>query len=164
MVSTYLSSKAIIDSILANPQFINLATKIVNLDKGTPEYLATYEELNALLISLGVTQRTGIYKSDGGNWWYSNLRKPDDSALLINKNTEPEVFSALNYAFGNPICNKKIYPIELQSSISSGYSFAERRNSNRTVFSQFTAKTYKPTSSPLSTNVFTLKVIQDIQI
>ena len=164
MVSTYLSSVRIIDSLLANPPFVNLATKIVNLDKGTPEYLATYEELNALLISLGITApiRVNILKSDG-EFWYANLRKPDDPALNSNRNINPEVFSALNFAFGNPICNKKLYPLELQSSVCSGYSFAERQSSFRFILSQYAAKTYKPTSSPLNTNIFTLRVIRDIK-
>jgi len=41
MVSTYLSSVRIIDSLLANSQFVNLAKTLVNSDKGTPTYLAT---------------------------------------------------------------------------------------------------------------------------
>jgi len=151
----------IIDFLFANSQFINLAKILVNSDKGTPKYLETYDALNSLLISLGITLRTNIIKSDGG-WWYSNLRKPDDPDLNQNRNTEPEVFIALNYAFGNPICNKKIYPLELQSSVCFGYGFAERQNSLRFVSTQYTAKTYKPSSSPLSTNVFTLRVIQDL--
>jgi len=161
MVSTYLSSKKIIDSLLANPQFVNLAKILVNSDKGTPKYLETYDALNALLKSLGITERVQIIKSDGG-YWYTNLRKPDDPVLNQNQNTRPEVFIAVNYAFGNPICNKKIYPLDLQSSVCSGYGFAERQSSNRFLPSEYTAKTYKPTSSPLSTDVFTLRVIQDV--
>jgi len=163
MVSTYLSSKRIIDSLLANPKFVNLAKILVNSDKGTPKYLETYDGLNALLISLGITDtiKINIYKSDGG-FWYSNILTPNDPTLIINFNTAPEIFSALNYAFGNPICNKKIYPLELQSSVCSGYGFAERLSSYSFVNEQYVTKTYKPTSSPLSTNVFTLRVIQDV--
>jgi len=102
-----------------------------------------------------------IIKSDGG-FWYSNLVKPDDPVLNANYNIRPEIFLALNYAFGNPICNKKLYPLELQSSVCSGYGFAARQNSIRFLSSQYVAKTYKPTSSPLSTDVFTLRLIQDI--
>jgi hypothetical protein len=156
-----LSSKAIIDSLLVNPQFVNLAKILVNSDKGTPTYLETYDALNALLTSLGITVNVTIMKSDGG-YWYSYFRKPDDPVLNQNLNTRPEIFSALNYAFGNPICNKKLYPLELQSSVCSGYGFATRTSSNRRIASQYVAKTYKPTSSPLSTNVFTLKVVQDV--
>ena len=159
MVSTYLSSKRIIDSLLANSQFVSLAKILVNSDKGSKIYLATYDALNALLTSLGITVRVGIIKSDGG-FWYVNTRTPDDPLLNENQNSDPEIFSAINYAFGNPICNKKIYPLDLQSSICSGYGFATRQNSNRFLPSEFTAKTYKPTSSPLSTDVFTLRVVQ----
>ncbi len=60
-MSTYLSSKKIIDSLLAN-------SKLVNLDKGTPIYLTTYDALNKLLASLGIIiERVSIFKSDGGN-------------------------------------------------------------------------------------------------
>jgi hypothetical protein len=119
MVSTYLSSVKIIDSLLANTQFVNLAKILVNSNKGSTIYLETYDALNALLISLGITERLVIQKSDGITQ-YSNLYKPDE---LFNEsyNTRPDVFSAVNYAFGNPICNKKIYPLDLQSSICSGY-------------------------------------------
>jgi len=161
MVSTYLSSKRIIDSLLANPQFVNLAKILVNSDKGTPKYLETYDALNAFLKSLGITVRVIIIKSDGG-WWYANGHTPDSPILNTNLNTRPEVFLAVNYAFGNPICNKKLYPLELQSSVCSGYGFATRQNSVLRVPSQFTAKTYKPTSSPLSTDVFTLSIVQDV--
>jgi len=161
MVSTYLSSKRIIDSLLANPQFVNLAKILVNSDKGTNAYLAAYVGLDNLLISLGITVRVTIMKSDGG-YWYTNKRTPDDPVLNINLNTRPEVFSALNYAFGNPICNKKLYSLDLQSSVCSGYGFAARVSSNLFIPLEYTAKTYKQTSSPLSTDVFTLRVLQDV--
>jgi hypothetical protein len=151
----------IIDSLLANPQFVNLAKILVNSDKGTPKYLETYDALNALLKSLGIrTEQVIIQKSDGVTW-YANLYKSDE---LFNKsdNDRPEVFSALNYAFGNPICNKKLYPLELQSSVCSGYGFATRRSTILPVTIEITAKTYKPNSSPLSTDVFTLRVVQDV--
>lgn len=161
MSSTYLASRRIIDSLLGNPQFVYLAKTLVNNDKGTPKYLETYDALNALLISLGINVRVGIIKSDGG-YWYVNLRKPDDPVLNDNNNTRPEIFSALNFAFGNPICNKKLYPLDLQSSVCSGYCFSTRLSPYRGVPSQYAAKTYKPTLSPLSTDVFTLRVIQDV--
>jgi hypothetical protein len=161
MVSTYLSSKRIIDSLLANPQFVNLAKILVNSDKGTPKYLETYNALNALLLSLGINERVNIMKSDGSAW-YANLIKPDDPKLNENYNTRPEIFIALNYAFGNPICNKKLYPLDLQSSVCSGYGFAARVSSVRFKRAEYVAKTYKPTSSPLSTDVFTLRVVQDV--
>ena len=160
MVSTYLSSVKIIDSLLANSKFVNLAKILVNSDKGSAIYLKTYDALNALLISLGITERVNIMKSDGCAW-YANLAKPDDPALNENYNTRPDIFAALNYAFGNPICNKKLYPLELQSSVCSGYGFSTRQSSVRFKRAEYVAKTYKQTSSPLSTDVFTLRVVQD---
>jgi len=161
MVSTYLSSKAVIDLLLANTKFVNLAKILVNSDRGSALYETTYDAIDSLLISLEITLRINIIKSDGG-WWYASNRTPDDPILNQNKNTNPEIFSALNYAFGNPICNKKLYPLDLQSSVCSGYGFATRQNSVRFVLSQYVAKTYKLTSNPLSTDVFTLSVIQDV--
>jgi len=161
MVSTYLLSKRIIDSLLANSQFVNLAKILVNSNKGSATYLAAYDELNVLLISLGISVRINIIKSDGG-FWYANLRKPDDPSLNLNQNIHPENFLAVNYAFGNPICNKKLYSLDLQSSVCSGYGFSTRHNSNRFIPSEYATKTYKPTSSPLSTDVFTLRVVQDV--
>ena len=162
MVSTYLSSKRILDSLLANSQFVNLAKTLVNSDKGTVLYETTYDEIDALLLSLKVIkERINIIKSDGG-FWYENKRPKYDPELSTNRNPNPEIFLALNYAFGNPICNKKLYPLELQSSICSGYAFCERRSSSRPFTSQYAAKTYKPTINPLSTDIFTLRVIQDI--
>ena len=161
MVSTYLASKKVIDSLLANSQFLTLAKTIVNSNRGSAEYLAAYSSLNALLISLGVTERVNIIKSDGG-YWYANNQTPEQSATVENHNTRPEVFSAVNYAFGNPICNKKIYTLELQSSVCSGYGFATRSSSTVGDSLQYSTKTYKPTSSPLSIDVFTLRVSQNV--
>ena len=159
MVSTYLASKKVIDSLLANSQFVNLAKTIVNSNRGSAEYLAAYSSLNALLTSLGVTERVNIIKSDGG-YWYANNQTPEQSATVENHNTRPEVFSAVNYAFGNPICNKKLYPLDLQSSVCSGYGFATRPSSTVGDSLQYSTKTYKPTSSPLSIDIFTLRVSQ----
>ena len=161
MVSTYLSSKAVIDSLLANTQFLSLAKTLVNSDKGSKIYLATCVKLDNLLASLGITELVSIIKSDGG-YWYANFRKQDHIALNENLNNRPEIFLAVNYAFGNPICNKKIYPLDLQSSICSGYGFAQRHSTTRFIHSEYVAKTYKPTSSPLSTDVFTLRITQDV--
>ncbi len=157
----YLSSKKIIKSLLANPQFVNLPKILVNSDKGSNTYSNTYEALNVLLKSLVITVRVNILKSDG-MLWYSNIRKQDDPVLNINENTRIEVFSALNYAFGNPIYNIKLYPLKLRSSVCSGYGFATRQSSTLLLPAAYTAKTYKPTHSPLSTDIFTLRVIQDV--
>ena len=161
MDSTYLLSKKIIDSLFANIQFVNLAKTIVNSNKGSATYLAAYIGLDNLLASLGITERINIMKSDG-DFWYSNTRTPEDPELKKNLNDRPENFLAINYAFGNPICNKKLYPLDLQSSVCSGYGFATRVSSTFGEEDQYVAKTYKPTSSPLSTDVFTLRITQDI--
>ena len=161
MVSTYLASKAVLDSLLANPQFLSLAKVIVNSSRDSASYASAYSNLNTLLTSLGITERVNIIKSDGG-FWYSNKRTVEQAALVENHNTRPEVFSAVNYAFGNPICNKKLYALDLQSSVCSGYGFAERVSSTVKDSEQYVAKTYKPSATPLNRNVFTLRVSQVI--
>ena len=160
MVSTYLASKAVLDSLFANSEFLSLAKVIVNSDRDSASYLTAYSNLNTLLTALGVNQRVNIIKSDGG-FWYSNLNTPEQSAAIENHNTRPEVFSAVNYAFGNPICNKKLYALDLQSSVCSGYGFAERVSSTeQRDLEQYVAKTYKQSATPLNQNVFTLRVSQ----
>ena len=161
MSGTYLSSKATLDELLSNAKFIYRAKLLVNSSKGTTEYLTAYRALDNVLRELQITEqdRVNIIKSDGG-YWYSNLTTPEETAVVENHNTRPEIFSAVNYAFGNPICNKKIYPLDLQSSISDGYGFAERKSSTVGNIEQYVAYTYKPTDSPLSNNVFTVRVAQ----
>ena len=161
MSGTYLSSKATLDELLANDKFVYRAKLIVNTNRGTPEYLTAYRALDRLLFELGVTERVNIIKSDGG-FWYSNRLTPEQAALVDNHNTRPEVFSAVNYAFGNPITNKKLYPSDLQSSVCSGYGFAERKSSTALDLEQYVAYTYKPSTSPLSSNVFTVRVSQTL--
>ena len=161
MVSTYLSSKKVLDSLLVNSQFLTLAKKIVNSTIGSPAYILAYNGLDALLSSLKITYEVNVFKSNG-EYSYSNKRTQAETALAGNHNTRPEVFSAVNYRFGNPICNKKLYPLDLQSSVCSGYGFAERFDNTYSRVTQYVAMTYTPTSSPLNNNVFTLRVGQNI--
>lgn len=159
MSGTYLSSKATLDELLANDKFVYRAKLIVNLDKGTPEYLTAYRALNNLIKELGITDIVRVIKSDGGVWFCS-FCSPERVATAENHNTRPEIMVALNYAFGNPVTNTKIYPKDLKSSVLEGYGFAERRSSSFKNFEQYVAYTYKPSPSPLSTNVFTVRVAQ----
>ena len=164
MVSTYLSSKKVIERLLCNSQFVALAQKLVTLQRGSPDYLTTYEAISTLLKTLGITQaqRTNIIKSDGG-FWYSNIRTPEEAAKTENHNTRPEIFSAVNYAWGNPITNVKIYPRDLRKTVLQGYGLAERPSSTVVKgVEQYVAKTYKNgCKNPLIDNDFTLRVSQE---
>jgi hypothetical protein len=160
MSGTYLSSKATLDELLANAKFLYRAKLIVNTDRDTPEYLTAYRALNNVLKELGITEFVRIIKSDGAVW-YCNICQPEQIANFEN-NTRPEVFSAINYAFGNPITNINLYPKDLQSSVSKGYGFAERKSISAKNLEQYVAYTYKPTDSPLSNNVFTVRVGQEL--
>jgi hypothetical protein len=133
----------------------------VNSTIGSPAYILAYNGLDALLSSLKITYEVNVFKSNG-EYSYSNKRTQAETALAGNHNTRPEVFSAVNYSFGNPICNRKLYPLDLQSSVCSGYGFAERFDNFYSRVKQYVAKTYTPTSSPLNNNVFTLRIGQNI--
>ncbi len=163
MSGTYLSSKAVLDKLLANKTFIYRAKLLVDSDRGTPEYLTAYRALDNIIRQLGVTEtdRVVIVKSDGG-YWYSNLSSPEKTATVENHNTRPEVMVAINYAFGNPVTNTNIYPKDLQSSCFKGYGYAERESSTEGRIEQYVAFTYKPTDSPLNINVFTLRVSEKL--
>ena len=161
MSGTYLFSKDVLDKLLNNDKFVYRAKLIVNSDKGTPEYLTIYRAINNLLKELEISKVSGvvIVKSDGGVW-YSNISSPEKIENSENYNVRPEFFSAVNYAFGNPITNTKIYPKDLQTCVSNGYGLAERKNTNNQKIEQYVVYTYKPNDSPLSTNVFTLCVLK----
>ena len=163
MSGTYLDSKATLDELLSNDKFVYRAKLLINSNRGSPEYLTAYRALDRVIRELGITEsdRVVIVKSDGG-YWYSNLSSPEKSATVENHNTRPEVMVALNYAFGNPVTNKKLYPLDLQSSVCSGYGFAERESSTEERIEQYVAFTYKPTDSPLSTNIFTVRVSEKL--
>jgi len=161
MISTYLLSKKVLDTLLDDIIFLNSAITIVNSIKGSDVYTSAYTNLTLRLKSLGVTERVNIIKSDG-SFWYSNTRTPIDPELNKSLNDRPEIFLAISYAFGNPICNKKLYPEDLQSSICNGYTFANRVSSTFNKEDQYVAKTYKASSSPLSTDIFTIRISQVI--
>jgi len=104
-----------------------------------------------------------IIKSDGG-YWYANNQSIDTVATVENHNSRPEIASAVNRAWGNPICNKKIYPIDLQSIVCAGYGLASRISSTLlgSQQDQYVAFTYKGSSSPLNSTVFTIRVAQKV--
>jgi len=161
MSGTYLSSKSTIVQLLHNDKFVFRSKLLVNSNRGTEQYLTAYRALDNVLRELKITKRVNVIKSDG-SFWYSNLLTPDEAALIENHNTRPEISSALNFAFGNPITNKNVYPSDLQSSVCTGYGFAERVSSTNEDKQQYVAFTYKPSDSPLSTNVFTVRVAQSV--
>lgn len=161
MSGTYLSSKATIVRLLHNDKFVYRSKLLVNSPFGTPEYRTAYRALDNALkeLKIDATLKVDVIKSDG-SLWYSNILLPDLVTLVENQNTRPEVTSAVNFAFGNPITNKKIYPSDLQSSVCTGYGFAERSGDLKETYEQYSAFTYKKSASPLSSNVFTVRVGQ----
>jgi len=160
MLSTYLSSRAIIDRLLANSQFVSLAQSLVKQARGSTQWSTDYVAISALLISLGViTPRVVITESDGAFYFDSTLTQEQTKAVE-NHNSRPEFLAAVNYAWGNPICNKDLYPKSLRSTVCAGYGLAERFSSTIQKDEQVVAFTYKGEKSPLSNDVFSLRVGQ----
>ena len=154
---TYLDSKATLDELLANDKFVYRAKLLVNTDRGTPEYVNYYNALDNLLKELGIKKLVRIIKSDG-SVWYCSIFHEHSLYGMANHNNRQEVSSAINYAFGKPVTDTKIYPKNLQSRCLKGYGFAERRSTSFKNIQQYVAYTYKPSPSPLSNNVFTVRV------
>ena len=160
MSSTYLSSRAIIDRLLKNSQFVSLAQSLVKQVRGSTQWSADFVAISALLVSLGITERVTICKSDGA-YYYDNTQTQDQVRAVENHNSRPEFLAAVNYAWGNPICNKKLYPKSLQGTVVAGYGLANRLSSTVGLNEQYVAFTYKNNqASPLIGDVFTLRVAQ----
>ena len=92
-----------------------------------------------------------------------------------NQNTCPEVMSAINFVWGNPMVNKTTFPIRpiypeyLAPMVSDGYGIADRVNFSLRIDPQFVAKTYDgfkgnlnltSENGPTYNAIFTLRVSQ----
>jgi hypothetical protein len=74
MQTTYIDSKNVIRKLFNNSTFVSLAQNLVLLNRGTAEYIATFNQISALLVSLGLSPlkyRVNIVKN-GGGYWYAN--------------------------------------------------------------------------------------------
>lgn len=163
-MSTYLSSKALIKSLLKNSTFVTLSQQLVGFARGSADYTTTFNAITTLLTSLDVDPtiyRVNIIKSDGG-YWYANNQSITTVATVENHNSRPEISSAVNYAWGNPIINRKLYPSNLRDTVCEGYGLAARVSSTTNVSDQYVAKTYKDGKSPLGDRIFTLRVAQSV--
>ena len=162
MHSTYIDCKNVIRKLFNNSTFVSLAQQLVILNKGTVEYVATFNQISALLTSLGVSSlkyRVNIVKS-GGSYWYANNQSIADVATTENHNTRPEIMTTVNNAWGNPVKNVDFYPQYLRCMVSKGYGLAKRNSSTLQNNEEYVAKTYKNSHSPLDSTVFTLRVAQ----
>ena len=162
MSTTYIDSKNVIKRLFNNSNFVSLAEKLVILNIGTVEYITTFNQISALLASLGLSPlkyRVNII-DNGGGFWYANNQTIEKVAATENHNTRPEIMTTLNNAWGNPIKNVDFYPQYLRCMVVKGYGLASRNSSTLERNQEYVAKTHKNSYSPLDSNVFTLRVSQ----
>ena len=182
---TYLSSKAQLDSLLSDLEFLEISSSIVALDNNVQTesiYSDIYDDLNNHLsdvepkFMIEVISSNGILK-------YSNKLTVENALEQPNQNTCPEVMASVNFVWGNPMINKttfpvqQIYPDSVAPMVSAGYGVADRlfiydifpnilRKNN-----QFVAKTWNGIKienglfndgpSPLFPAIFTVRVSQN---
>jgi len=158
----YLGGKLIVDELLADADFVELAQNLVLTKRGSSEYNSLYTQLNAVVKGI-TSERTIVVKSDGSFYYDSNLSS-SQAILVENHNSRPEIIASVNFLWGNPMINKtafpitNIYPLELGPTISEGYGLANRFSSTSNLFEYNVAKTYSDTVSPLKSNIFTVRV------
>lgn len=161
-IQNFLDGKLIVDELLADADFVELAQNLILTKRGSSEYNSLYTQLNSVVQGI-TSNRTIVVKSDGSLYYDSNLSS-SDAILVENHNTRPEIMASVNFLWGNPMINKtafpitNIYPLELSSMIAGGYGLADRLSSTSSKDEDYVAKTYSDTVSPLNPKVFTVRV------
>jgi hypothetical protein len=162
-IDKYLLGKIEIDRLFTNNEFILLSEGIIKTKRGSSEYNQLYNQITTLLQSLNIKDRVVIIKIDGAFYYDSSL---DSSKAILaeNHNSRPEIMSTINFTWGNPMINKtafpirNIYPLTLEPLVSGGYGMSTRISSITNSLEYYIAKVYSNTLSPLSPDLFTLRV------
>ena len=110
--NTYFSSKTLIDSLLSNDQFIEIANALTILSPSNQSYSQYYNMMNNFLSNIDPKMTVDIISSKG-DFLYSNKLTLEEVSKQPNQNTCPEVMASVNFVFGNPIINKTTFPIRL---------------------------------------------------
>lgn len=158
----YLGGKLIVDELLADADFLELAQNLILTKRGSSQYNTLYTQLNTVVQGI-TSERTVVVKSDGSFYYDSNLSS-SQAILVENHNTRPEIMASVNFLWGNPMINKtafpitNIYPLELGPTIAEGYGLANRLSSTSGFFEYNVAKTHSDSLSPLNAKVFTVRV------
>ena len=158
----YLDGKLIVDELLADADFVELAQDLVLTNRGSSNYNSLYTQLNTVVQGI-TSERTVVVKSDGSFYYDSNLSS-SQAILIENHNSRPEIMASVNFLWGNPMINKtafpitNIYPLELGPTIAEGYGLANRRSSTSGNLEYNVAKTHSDSVSPLNAKVFTVRV------
>ena len=181
---TYLSSKAQLDSLLSDLEFLEISSAIVSLDNNVQTesiYSDIYDDLNNHLSNVDPKFRIEVISSNG-ILKYSNKLTVEEALEQPNQNTCPEVMASVNFVWGNPMINKTtfpvqpIYPDSVAPMVSAGYGVADRLIiynifQNIRENNQFVAKTWNGIKiengffndgpSPLFPAIFTVRVSQN---
>ena len=173
--NTYFSSKAQIDSLLSNLQFIEIATFLVIINSGDPDYSIFYNAMNDFLSDVDPKMTIDIISSTGV-FLYSNKLTLEEVLEQSNQNTCPEVMASVNFVWGNPMINKTAFPIKpvypdsVAPMVSAGYGLADRLDFFAFKNQQYVAKTwdgFNPDNNqlndkgPLWAGIMTLRVSQN---
>jgi hypothetical protein len=174
--NTYFSSKAQIDSLLSNLQFLEIANALTIVSPSNQSYSQIYSIMNDFLSNVDPKMTIDIISSTG-IFVYSNKLSLEEVLEQPNQNTCPEVMASINFVFGNPAINKTafpirpVYPDSVAPMISAGYGLADRLTANsETSNNQYVAKTWdginqsdNPLNNkgPLWAGIMTLRVSQN---
>ena len=173
--NTYFSSKAQIDSLLSNLQFLEIATLLVIIDSSDPDYSIFYNAMNDFLSNVDPKMTIDIISSTGV-FVYSNKLTLEEVLEQSNQNTCPEVMASVNFVWGNPMINKtafpikNVYPDSVAPMVSAGYGLADRLDIFAFKNQQYVAKTWDGLNTdnnqlndkgPLWADIFTLRVSQN---
>jgi len=181
---TYLSSKAQLDSLLSDLEFLELSTAIVSIDNNNQNkfiYMDIYNAINVYLSNIDTKFKIEIISSDG-RLKYSNKLIVEYILEQPNQNTCPEVMASVNFVWGNPMINKTtfpvqpIYPNSVAPMVSAGYGVSDRLIYNNILQNirenrQFVTKTWNGIKiengffndgpGPLFPAIFTVRVSQN---
>ena len=173
--NTYFSSKAQIDSLLSNLQFIEIASILTVVNPTNPDYSMFYNAMNDLLSDVDPEMTVDIIHSTGV-FLYSNKLTLEEVLEQPNQNTCPEVMASVNFVWGNPMINKTAFPIKtvypdsVAPMVSAGYGLADRADFIASRNNQYVAKTsngFKTENNelndqgPLWAGIFTLRISQN---
>ena len=162
---TYLSSKAYIDYLLSQSEFIIIAELLTNTDTNSLEYNSLYNKMNDYLSGSDSKYIVDIMSSDG-RYLYCSEFESIITVNLPNQNTCPEVLATVNFLWGNPMINKTafpikpIYPAYIAPTISEGYGISDRYSSIFLKSLQYICKTYGSYDGPMNGAIFSLRVSQ----
>ena len=164
-IPTYLSSKAYIDYLLSQSEFIIIAELLTNTDTNSLEYTELYNKMNDYLSGSDSKYIVDIVSSDG-RYLYCNEFESTATVNLPNQNTCPEVLASVNFLWGNPMINKTAFPIQpiypayIAPTISEGYGISDRYSLIFLKNLQFICKTYGSYNGPMNGAIFSLRVSQ----